>query len=227
MCKEAVTDVSSLGARIITNVNAMEELRQKSTRLQGKISGDMKRMLKEVKLAAQELVNRVKCDTPVEDVRAACSHLVAENDKLSAEVFNLREQALSRAMNPPAALLSTNSSNKGSVIKSIEKVSPGLKNAVQKFRKVGDSNEDKASSSNGVFRADQNVMVNQISEKIFDAVKTMLKKEVKDVKAHFERQFPIQRGYTDSDTDRKRDKCGEYLPDKGESEEAKRKCQVR
>lgn len=89
---EDIIDIKSLGARIVSNTNKIDEMRQKSSRLQGKISGDIKRMLAQIKSAAYALMTRVTSDSPAENVRRTCALVVYENEKLLAENSKLRIQ---------------------------------------------------------------------------------------------------------------------------------------
>lgn len=89
---EDIIDIKALGARIVSNTNKIDEMRQKSSRLQGKISGDMKRMLSQIKSAAYALMTRISCDSPAENVSKTCALVVYENEKLLAENSKLRIQ---------------------------------------------------------------------------------------------------------------------------------------
>lgn len=89
---EDIIDIKALGARIVSNSNKIDEMRQKSGKLQGKISGDMKKMLKQIKAAAYSLMSRVTCDSPAGNVRKTCARVAVENEKLTNEVAKLRAQ---------------------------------------------------------------------------------------------------------------------------------------
>lgn len=98
------TSINSLGGGILDNLNEIDKLRVKSKKLQGPISGRMKKLLQRSKESVSVMIGRITANSDIAFLRMRNRELSndynameAENRKLKLEILKLRKENVGRS----------------------------------------------------------------------------------------------------------------------------------
>lgn len=87
-----VMSTGELAESMLSWAEELEELRLKSTNLQGGVKGKMRFRIEQIRSATSVMANRATIDTPLGEMREENLHLQRENERLRANNQELRQQ---------------------------------------------------------------------------------------------------------------------------------------
>lgn len=200
---DMISDVDQLTKSIVECANGIDELRTKSGKLQGKISGEMKRFLKHIKQIAHKISRRAFADSPIEKVRETYRAVVDHNDNLVKEMAVLHERLAAKAK--AEAVEPSPLPKRAPRIISVEKIPEDKQKAVDTYLAGARQPVENLSYANGNSGVSEEAIIERVTTRVLLAMQCAEKKKEAISQSRQQRRRHIPSDTYDSDSEWRRD----------------------